>query len=57
MPRKPSDLTRQSLPFAYMAVAFDTLNDQQHAVQLYSDISGGESADHLYITCEMMLGT
>ena len=41
-PLKPSDLTVQSLPFAYLAVQFSLNDNQQHQVQLYSDTSGGE---------------
>ncbi|KAH9914021.1 uncharacterized protein B0H18DRAFT_887542 [Fomitopsis serialis] len=37
----PSDLVRQSLPFAYVAVNFTSTNGQPHDIQLYSDMDGG----------------
>ncbi|KZT68278.1 hypothetical protein DAEQUDRAFT_812241 [Daedalea quercina L-15889] len=36
----PSDLVRQSLPFAYTAVDVVSTDGQSHDIQLYSDISG-----------------
>ncbi|KAJ3976289.1 DUF1793-domain-containing protein [Lentinula raphanica] len=38
-PVEPSDFTRQSMPFAYMAVSAASTDGSSHAVQVYSDIS------------------
>ncbi|KAH9913166.1 uncharacterized protein B0H18DRAFT_941756 [Fomitopsis serialis] len=39
-PIDPSDLLRQSLPFAYAALDFTSTDNQPHDIQLYSDITG-----------------
>ena len=41
-PITPDDFMRQSIPFTYLNVAIASLDGAEHAVQLYSDISGGE---------------
>ncbi|KZV98208.1 DUF1793-domain-containing protein [Exidia glandulosa HHB12029] len=38
-PVTPSDLLRQSIPFAYMSVTAVSLDGASHSVQLYTDIS------------------
>lgn len=42
-PVYPDDLRRQSIPFSYMNVAVRSLDGASHKVQLYADISGGET--------------
>ncbi|EPS95242.1 hypothetical protein FOMPIDRAFT_1054402 [Fomitopsis schrenkii] len=39
-PIDPSDLLRQSLPFSYIAVEFESTDGRSHDIQLYADISG-----------------
>ena len=36
---KPTDLTKQSIPFSYLAVSAASTDGATHSVQLYSDIS------------------
>ena len=38
---KPGDWVKQSIPFSYMAFTAESLNGTSHAVQVYSDVSGG----------------
>ncbi|KAJ3931095.1 MAG: hypothetical protein NXY57DRAFT_941060 [Lentinula lateritia] len=38
-PVEPSDFTKQSMPFAYMAISAASNDGGSHAVQIYSDIS------------------
>ncbi|KAF9451663.1 DUF1793-domain-containing protein [Macrolepiota fuliginosa MF-IS2] len=38
-PVEPTDLTKQSTPFAYMAVSAASTDGAKHSVQVYSDIS------------------
>ena len=40
-PVAPNDLKRQSLVASYMEVAVQSLDDDWHEVQVYSDISAG----------------
>ena len=42
-PVSPDDLVRSSLPYSYMDVAVSSLDGSSHQVQLYTDISAGES--------------
>lgn len=42
-PITPNDLRRQSLTFSYVHVAVSSIDGNSHDVQLYSDISAGES--------------
>lgn len=42
-PVYPEDLRRQSIPFSYMNVAVRSLDGASHSVQLYTDVSGGET--------------
>lgn len=42
-PLYPEDLKRQSLIFSYLDVAVQSIDGLQHDVQLYTDISAGES--------------
>ncbi|KAH9914014.1 uncharacterized protein B0H18DRAFT_887524 [Fomitopsis serialis] len=44
-PISPSDLIRQSLPFAYAAVGFASTDGQPHAIQMYCDLTGQWLAD------------
>ncbi len=38
---KPQDWVKQSIPFSYMAFTANSLDGASHAVQVYSDVSGG----------------
>ena len=38
---KPQDWVKQSIPFSYMAFTANSLDGTSHAVQVYSDVSGG----------------
>ncbi|KAJ4478253.1 hypothetical protein J3R30DRAFT_2880603 [Lentinula aciculospora] len=38
-PVEPSDFTKQSMPFAYMAISATSTDGNSHAVQVYTDIS------------------
>ena len=38
---KPGDWVKQSIPFSYMAFTASSLDGASHAVQVYSDVSGG----------------
>lgn len=42
-PVVPDDLMRSSLPQSYMEVDVHSKDENEHAVQLYTDISAGES--------------
>lgn len=42
-PITPGDQKRQSLIFSYMDVAVQSLDGAAHDIQLYSDVSAGES--------------
>jgi hypothetical protein len=41
-PVTPNDFKRQSLVFSYLNVEVSSLDDQQHNVQVYADISAGQ---------------
>jgi hypothetical protein len=43
-PVSPDDLVRSSLPYSYMDVEVASLDGSSHQVQLYTDISAGQSA-------------
>lgn len=45
-PVAPNDLMRSSLPFSYLEVDVKSTDGNEHAVQLYTDISAGRS-DHI----------
>ena len=38
---KPGDWVKQSIPFSYLAFTANSLDGASHAVQVYSDVSGG----------------
>jgi Domain of unknown function (DUF5127) len=38
---KPQDWVKHSIPFSYMAFAATSMDGASHAVQVYSDVSGG----------------
>jgi Domain of unknown function (DUF5127) len=40
---KPGDWVKQSIPFSYLAFTANSLDGASHAVQVYSDVSGGTS--------------
>lgn len=42
-PVYPDDLRRQSVPFSYINVAVKSRDGKSHRVQVYSDVSGGQS--------------
>ena len=42
-PLTPKDLKRQSLTFSYMDIEVSSLDGAEHDVQIYSDISAGNS--------------
>jgi hypothetical protein len=44
-PVTPDDLKRQSLTFSYLDVSVQSLDGNDHSVQLYADISAGENFD------------
>lgn len=41
-PITPQDLKRQSLVFMYLHVSVQSIDNQRHVVELYSDTSAGE---------------
>ena len=40
---KPGNWIKQSIPFSYMAFTAKSLDGASHAVQVYSDVTGGTS--------------
>jgi len=38
---KPQDWIKQSIPFSYMVFTANSTDGASHAVQVYSDVSGG----------------
>jgi hypothetical protein len=40
---KPQDWVKQSIPFSYLGFTANSLDGAPHAVQVYSDVSGGTS--------------
>jgi hypothetical protein len=38
---KPQDWVKQSIPFSYMSLTAISLDNVSHAMQVYSDVSGG----------------
>ena len=40
---KPGDWVKQSIPFSYLSFYASSLDNKSHAVQVYSDVSGGAS--------------
>ncbi len=38
---QPGDWVKQSIPFSYVALSAKSLDNATHAVQVYSDVSGG----------------
>ena len=38
---KPGDWVKQSIPFSYMAFTANSLDGGTHAMEVYSDVSGG----------------
>ncbi|KAF8497609.1 hypothetical protein F5888DRAFT_1906874 [Russula emetica] len=42
-PIEPQDWVKQSIPFSYLAFTANSLDGARHAVQVYSDVSGGTS--------------
>lgn len=44
-PITPTDYKRQSLVFSYLNVEVASLDGNEHDVQVYADISAGESTD------------
>jgi uncharacterized protein (DUF608 family) len=42
-PVVPDDLMRSSLPYSYLEIAVHSTDGSEHTVQLYTDISAGES--------------
>jgi len=46
-PVTPSDKKRQSLVFSYLDVEVKSLDGAPHNVQVYSDISAGETLYHM----------
>lgn len=42
-PVTPNDYARLSLPFSYMQVSAQSSDGKSHRVQVYTDISGGQS--------------
>ena len=45
-PVNPTDMKRQSLPFSYLDVAISSTDGASHDVQLYADITAGQSSKH-----------
>ena len=37
---QPNDLVRQSMPFSYFYMTAQSLDGQEHAVSMYSDVDG-----------------
>ena len=48
-PLTPTDLKRQSLPFSYVDVAVSSADGETHDVELYTDITAGETTIFLKI--------
>jgi len=42
LPFQPGDLVKQSIPFSYISLTARSLDGAAHAVQVYSDVSGGK---------------
>lgn len=42
-PVYPEDLGRQGLTFSYLHVDVSSIDGKQHSVQLYADVSAGQS--------------
>jgi hypothetical protein len=40
---KPEDWVKQSIPFSYLSFSASSSDSRSHAVQVYSDVSGGKS--------------
>jgi hypothetical protein len=38
---KPADWVKQSIPFSYIAFTAKSLDGLAHALQVYTDVSGG----------------
>ena len=38
---QPGDWVKQSIPFSYLALSAESLDGAAHAVQVYSDVTGG----------------
>jgi hypothetical protein len=59
---KPGDWVKQSIPFTYMAFAAESSDGASHAVQVYSDVSGGtfnrsaKLVDSLQLRCRVVIG-
>ena len=47
-PVYPEDLGRQGLTFSYLHVDVSSVDGAQHTVQLYADVSAGESISFIY---------
>lgn len=48
-PITPNDYKRQSLIFSYMDVEVSSLDNSEHDVQIYTDISAGEYLAYSYV--------
>jgi hypothetical protein len=59
---KPGDWVKQSIPFTYMAFTAESSDGASHAVQVYSDVSGGtcnrsaKLVDSLQLRCRVVHG-
>lgn len=50
-PITPDDLLRQSAPVSYLSIEVSSKDDQEHDVQIYTDVSAGTSL----IQCTLLL--
>ena len=53
---KPQDWVKQSIPFSYLAFTANSLDGTSHAVQVYSDVSGGTCSRSLESVFAPQLG-
>ena len=49
LPLQVSDWDKLSMPLAYLAIAFESTDGKEHAVEIYSDLSAGM---YLSLGCE-----
>jgi hypothetical protein len=55
-PLTPNDFKRQSLIFSYMEIEVSSLDNSEHDVQIYTDISAGWYPDLPYMCYELICG-
>ena len=53
-PITPTDLKRQSLIFSYVDISVTSTDGAAHDVQLYTDITAGNSIDSLFLVLVLL---